>query len=385
MPSFDSLQQVKNDGANNENIVSCDHQDDSHRSLVASSTSHMGADINGKGGVLKRTWKSCKRPGSALVAKTLVKPILAKSSLVLLSTSLHNPTPKTIDFSMRVTLTLPVTSPVQLYPMVVRLCYNGRTPSNPFLEVTLPECEIRRSVDIEVVGKTSNILDMEQFEDFINGVMFRDSVALAVHGSAKVQVHGVRSRLQLEQHMKVIDYAIKSCHILPKAPEGPHLEAVLDLPNPSLATIEIGDLAFNLYVGPVLIGEVFISNVTLTPGSNVVSSRVYLDTKTAMRHIATIIQSQKDLLYRGKLGLKVSGKSTVHNGEHITYFENALSKLQLYSMVPVSRALGSIVGGIATSVTPGNILMILRMMGIMAILEGNGVDVAHLTQLEQPA
>lgn len=109
---------------------------------------------------------------------------------------------------MRVTLTLPLASLVQLDPMVVCLCYNGHDPSNPFLEVILPECEIRRSVDIEIVGKTSNILDMEQFEGFINDVMFRESVMLGVNGSAKVQVHGIRSRLQLEDHIKVIGEAL---------------------------------------------------------------------------------------------------------------------------------------------------------------------------------
>jgi hypothetical protein len=81
----------------------------------------------------------------------------------------------------------------------------------------------------------------------------------------------------------------------------------------------------------------------------------------------------------------VSGKSTVSNGENLAYFENALSKLQLYSMVPLFRVLGSTVGEIATSVAPGNILMLLRTTGIMAILEGNGVDLAQLTRLGQPA
>lgn len=141
----------------------------------------------------------------------------------------------------------------------------------------------------------------------------------------------------------------------------------------------------NLYVGPVLIGEVFVPNVTFTPGPNVVSSRVYLDTKAAVFNMTTIIQSQKELLCHGKLGLRVSGKSTVRNGENLAYFENALSKLQLYSMVPLSRVLSSTFGGIATSAMPENVLMLLRMMGIMTILEGNGVDVAQITQLAQPA
>ncbi|KAJ5807733.1 hypothetical protein N7474_009002 [Penicillium riverlandense] len=354
MPSFESTQLVKKDSGNSDGLISCDRHNGSYRSSVRSHTSPAEEDSNGKAGFLKRTWKHCKRPGSALVARHFAQPILAKSSLSLLSTSLHNPTPNTVDFSMRVTLTLPVPFPVLLEPMVVRLCRNGHAPNNPFLEVTLPACQIVRSADIEVIRKTTNILDVEQFGDFINDVMFKKSVILDIKGSAKVQ-------------------------------DGAHLEAVLDLPNPSLATIEMGDLTLNLYVGSVLVGEVFISNVTFTPGPNVVSSRVYLDPKTAVRNITTIIQSQKESLYRGKLGVRVSGKSTVRNGENLAYFENGLSKLQLYSMVPVSRILGSTVGGIATSITPGNILMLLRMTGIMARLEGNGVDVAQITQLGQPA
>ena len=128
-----------------------------------------------------------------------------------------------------------------------------------------------------------------------------------------------------------------------------------------------------------------MSNATFTPGPNTLSSRVYLDKKKIMSNITTIIQSQKELLCRGKLGVRVSGKSTVRNGENLVYYENALSKLQLYSMLPLSRIICSTVGGIAESVTPVNIMTLLRTMGIMAILEGNGVDVAQLTQLhEQP-
>lgn len=203
---------------------------------------------------------------SSLIARHVAQPVVAKSTIVLLSTSLHNPTPSTIDFSMRVTLSIPVPFPVQIDPMVVRLCRNGHAPNNPFLELTLPACEVTCSVEIEVVGTTSNILDMKQFEDFINDVMFNKSVPLGINGSAKAQVRGVKSRVQLDnridvtgecflihfQRSKYADnscllkgfdsfpgYAIKSLQILPRAPDGALFEAVLDLPNPSLATIEM--------------------------------------------------------------------------------------------------------------------------------------------------
>ncbi|KAJ5465470.1 hypothetical protein N7530_009257 [Penicillium desertorum] len=367
MLSFGSIRPFKKARANNDDHISRDAHNDSERSSAKTYTSHAEGDSKGKAGSLMKIWKHCKRPGSALVARHIAQPILAKSSLVLLSTYLHNPTPNTVDVSMRVTLTLPVPFLILLEPMVVHLCRNGHAPDDPFFELTLPACKIRRSTDIEVTGQTTNVLNMKQFGNFINDVMFNESVILGINGLAKAQFRG-------------------SCQLLlSKAPDGALLEAVLDLPNPSLATIEMGDLTLNLYVGPVLIGEVFIPNVTFTPGPNVVSSRIYLDTRKIISNITTIIQSQKDLLYRGKLGVRVSGKSTVSNGENLAYFENALSKLQLYSMIPLFRVLGSTVGEIATSVAPGNILMLLRTTGIMAILEGNGVDLAQLTRLGQPA
>ena len=104
---------------------------------------------------------------------------------------------------MRVTLTIPLPFPVQLDPMVVRLCRSGNPPDSPFLELTLPACEVTCSVEIEVVGETTNILDMKQFEDFINDVMFNKSVPLGINGSAKTQVHGVKSRVQLDNSVDV--------------------------------------------------------------------------------------------------------------------------------------------------------------------------------------
>lgn len=88
--------------------------------------------------------------------------------------------------------------------MVVRLCRNGHAPDNPFLELTLPACEIRRSTDIEVTGETTNVLNMAQFEDFINDVMFNEMVMLGINGSAKAHFRGVRSRLQLDDHIEVM-------------------------------------------------------------------------------------------------------------------------------------------------------------------------------------
>lgn len=143
-------------------------------------------------------------------------------------------------------------------------------------------------------------------------------------------------------------------------------------------------MTLDLYVGPILTGEVVIPDVTFTPGPNVVTARVFVDKKTAVSNVTTIVQAQRDLIYNGKIGVKVSGKSTVRNGEKLVYYENALSKLQLYANVPITRVLGSTVGGIATSVSPGNLLMLLRTTGIMGILEGNGVDVAQITQGQQP-
>jgi hypothetical protein len=109
---------------------------------------------------------------------------------------------------MRVTLTLPVPFLILLEPMVVHLCRNGHAPDDPFFELTLPACKIRRSTDIEVTGKTTNVLNMKQFGDFINDVMFNESVMLGINGLAKAQFRGVRSRLRLDDHVAVTGEAV---------------------------------------------------------------------------------------------------------------------------------------------------------------------------------
>lgn len=109
---------------------------------------------------------------------------------------------------MRVTLTLPVPFSVVLEPMVVRLCRNGHALDDPFLELTLPACEIRCSADIKVTGKTTDVLNLTQFGDFINDVMFNELVMLGINGSAKAQSHRVSSRLQLEDYVEVKGEAV---------------------------------------------------------------------------------------------------------------------------------------------------------------------------------
>ena len=74
---------------------------------------------------------------------------------------------------------------------------------DPFLEVTLPACEIRRSADIEVCGHKSNLLNMEQFSGFIHDVMFNEKVMLGFNGSAKAQYRGIKSRVQVNNYVEV--------------------------------------------------------------------------------------------------------------------------------------------------------------------------------------
>lgn len=87
--------------------------------------------------------------------------------------------------------------------MVARLCRHGHALDNPFLQVTLPACEIRRSVNIEVKGHTTDVLDMEQFGAFINDIMFNETVLLWFSGSAKAQYRGIKSRLEVTDNVEV--------------------------------------------------------------------------------------------------------------------------------------------------------------------------------------
>ena len=119
-------------------------------------------------------------------------------------------------------------------------------------------------------------------------------------------------------------------------PKPYNLKGTVFIPNPSVITVEMGNVTMDLSVDGKPLGQSFIQDLTLKPGDNYLSM------------MSNVNQSYALNLYTKKytdgiLPLEIVGNSSVINGEHLDYFEAAIKsnviKLDL-NVKPIFASLG---------------------------------------------
>lgn len=161
--------------------------------------------------------------------------------------------------------------------------------------------------------------------------------------------------------------------------DGSNLLAELTIPNHSIVSFELGNETLNI-LGPdkLILGNGTIENVYIKPGNNTFNARGYLDLRTLLLNLQSIIAYQATALAEGNLQLGASGNSTIYNGEHIDYYEEILNELELTGTVPLisilansfSQFIGGGLGGLRNLTEQLGI----NLTQIMEILQGDGTE-----------
>jgi hypothetical protein len=97
----------------------------------------------------------------------------------------------------------------------------------------------------------------------------------------------------------------------------------------------MGQVVQNLYVDGQFIGNNTFPNLTLNPGNNTIGFTGIADQKVVLKLITTKYTD-------GILPVTIIGNSSVYNGQHLPYFEAALSSLALQADLNVGAALAAI-------------------------------------------
>lgn len=127
--------------------------------------------------------------------------------------------------------------------------------------------------------------------------------------------------------------------MLPPRPDGTNLIGNAVLPNPSILTIEIGDITLDIKAGDLVIGNATLFGFTLKPGNNVHPMTGVLDLGTVLGNLGTVLQTQSSLLSTGELTLDTITKSVVWEGVEVPYYTEVMSQLTLVAKVPVLATL----------------------------------------------
>lgn len=113
----------------------------------------------------------------------------------------------------------------------------------------------------------------------------------------------------------------------------------LTLPNPSVLTIQIGDIVLDIKSGDLVIGNATVKDLTLKPGNNVSPITGVLDLTTILSNLGEVLKSQSSLLSTGNLTLDTITRSVVWNNEEVPYYTKVMSELTLVAKVPIADTL----------------------------------------------
>lgn len=93
--------------------------------------------------------------------------------------------------------------------------------------------------------------------------------------------------------------------------------ATVHIPNPSVLTLDLGNVTMNLGVAGKSIGYALLPDLVLRPGTNTVPMQARVDQPTLLTMVLSTYKN-------GVVPLEITGNSSVRGDTHLTYYEEAV-------------------------------------------------------------
>lgn len=228
----------------------------------------------------------------------------------------------------------------------------------PFLYVDVPQAKSEGETRI-TIDQNVKLASLERFSTYTKTVLASESFEVHMDGNTNIHISGLPAAnvnynkvITMKGLNKLAGLNITDLKVLSGKdqilPDGSNLLGNVHVPNPSVMTLDLGNVTLDLSVDGLAIGNALIPNLTLKPGNNVVP----LQSKVNQLSILSFVTGPTAKYTNGVLPLSVVGNSSIRNGEHLTYYEDALKsntiKLDL-NVVDALAAIGVKLNGTASS------------------------------------
>ncbi|OJJ34567.1 hypothetical protein ASPWEDRAFT_173978 [Aspergillus wentii DTO 134E9] len=288
------------------------------------------------------------------IVPAIAQRIVDDTSLPVYAAGILDPTPDTITFSINTSLSIPAGLSVRTEPFTLSLFNRDVHPIQPWIDVGLPEYNLKGKTPMSIIQKDTKIISHAQFVETITRAAYSKQFTLSAKGSTVGHLGALKAGLTLDKDIeldgldKISGLSIDSARLVAPAEEdGTNLRGTITLPNHSAITLALGNVTLNLKTAGLIIGQGFLDNVVLKPGNNSMPLRATLSIQTVLENILDILSAQKSALTDGELEICASVNSTVYNGKHITYYEEVLNSLTLTARVPIIKVLTDTVQGLS--------------------------------------
>lgn len=227
-----------------------------------------------------------------------------------------------------------------------------KLPHTPFATLMMPETHTGLSIvnitqELPTTGATA-----QAFIDYNSWLMLNESVRMTVKGETTVRVKGLRgTKVNFEKTVTLKGLngfkglEVTSAEIDVKADSrGDNFHGYVDIPNPSVLSLEIGNATFGNFFNNTKIGTLFIDNMFLYPGINNLSIRANISQLPVLNAVRT-----KPYCDTGVLPFELLGESVVNKGQPLPYFAIPLGLEKQVTEIDVGTPLTKTLGpGIAS-------------------------------------
>ncbi|KAI9050650.1 hypothetical protein LZ554_005807 [Drepanopeziza brunnea f. sp. 'monogermtubi'] len=247
------------------------------------------------------------------------------SSLEFREGSFTNPTSNSIRITQEATLHNPSTFKPTLdeFPADLYLVTNGTYGAEKMLTLPMPSIHARKRTNSSIDADVP-ISSVDQVSAYAVTVMTNEYVTTALVGKTKLRLgklpvqtvtfnststyKGLNSLKGFNTTDLLFDLTAKAGM--------PNLLGNAQIPNPSLMTLVLGNVTLDLSIAEAgVVGNVTINDFVLRPGANTLPMSAIIEQPKVLASLDAA----------GKVNLTITGKSSVYNGQHLTYYEKALA------------------------------------------------------------
>lgn len=214
--------------------------------------------------------------------------------------------------------------------------------ATPFAVLQIPRVQSKDGAVVRV-DQRLQLDNVSAFGEYSKAVMLNEEVNLNVYGRPKMR-EGKLPKITVTYNktvtMKGLN-ALKGFNVtefqilLSQQPDGSNMNGTVYIPNPTVMTLEMGNLTLSLSVDGTPIGQSYLQNLVLTPGDNFVPMRSTVNETVVLGMITSANATHRN----GILPVEITGNSSVYNGKELPYFTEALAANKLTVTLDVGKAL----------------------------------------------
>lgn len=191
-----------------------------------------------------------------------------------------------------------------------------------FMKVDIPKVKTEDEIPVEVKDIDTTVTDNAAFMTFAHTLMESEELDVKVKGKTKIHIGKLSAKVDYNEVItmkglnKLKGMAVVGYTVVENVKDH-NLEAVILIPNPTVVTLQLGDVDIDLFTNGKSFGNGTLPNLTLTPGNNNYTFHGQVDIRTMF---GLVVNANGKPAY-----FQVKGKKVSYKGVDIPWLKEPLA------------------------------------------------------------